>query len=144
MTKSNKKPRKTDYRTIQKQINKKFDEFYKKINEINKLLDKSTKYGYAYTNMFNDEILIGIFNNPEEALEYKHLRDEYNNKISANPEATKDNNPRIIELNKENFKNYNYIYTLRSDGSKRVVKELGEHEDFIPEDWEFDAYSEEV
>ena len=29
MTKSSRKSRKTDYRTIRKQINKKFDEFYK-------------------------------------------------------------------------------------------------------------------
>jgi hypothetical protein len=87
------------------------------------------RYGYTYTNMFGNRILIGIFNSKKEAKSHQEMRDEGN-------KVNKDRYPRIIEWNEENLKRYNYIYTLNPDGSKHVVKEYDEREDFIPENWE--------
>lgn len=88
-----------------------------------------TKFGYTYTNIFGDRILIGIFKSKKETRSHQEIR-------ASGNKVNKDRYPRIIEWNEENLKRYNYIYTLNPDGSKHVVKENDEREDFIPENWE--------
>lgn len=91
------------------------------------------KYGYAYTNMFGDRILIGIFSSKIAAKSYQEKR-LFSNK---NPEI-KDLYPRIVKWNKDIVKNqsFPYIYILRPYGSSHVVKEFDKHEDYIPCNWE--------
>lgn len=93
------------------------------ITEANIKWFKGVRYGYSYTNMFGDRILIGPFICVEDAKKYQENRRKSIMEEECNPIF--DKLPRIV---KWDMKRYGYIYTPE----KRVVKEPTEGYPYLP------------
>jgi len=92
------------------------------ITEANIKWFKGVMYGYSYTNMFGDRILIGPFVSIEDAKKYQENRRK---SITKGYNPIFDKLPRIV---KWDMKRYEYIYTPE----QRVVKEPTESYHCLP------------
>lgn len=92
------------------------------ITEANIKWFKGVKYGYTYTNMFGDRILIGPFVNIEDAKKHQKKRRK---SIMKEFNPIFDKKPRIV---KWDMKRYEYIYTPE----QRVIKEPVEMPHYLP------------
>lgn len=83
---------------------------------------KGVKYGFSYTNMFGDRILIGPFLKIEDAKKHQEKRRK---SIMKGYNQIFDKKPRIV---KWDMKRYEYIYTPE----QRVIKEPTESYPCLP------------